>query len=314
ALGRERGLREHLRRPARGGENGHGERGGREYERQGDGGETHAHGNPLREDSIAGNGFWHARPGRERPAPRAGTPRGASGRPARCADGRRPGRVPPRASPLSGSGRSVGSRTLTPPAGGVRWRGTPGSEPRWLTWQAGCGRGGRTPIGPSGGSCSTSWTNRRAPRAAWGTPSRASRASSQNPFGRSPRTPNAFSSAIPARPIIPSSKSRPISVTPCGTRRFGENFGGGRGERGVAGEVRDREDLVAERRDEEEVDRREDPRHLLPPLAPQPVGLHVVDRREKPRLPERVRPGVRHLHPELVETAGKRQLLECGRR
>ena len=58
-------------------------------------------------------------------------------------------------------------------------------------------------------------------------------ARAQNPFGRSPRTPNAFSSAIPARPIVPSSKSRPISVTPWGTRRFGENFASGRAGSGA---------------------------------------------------------------------------------
>ena len=49
----------------------------------------------------------------------------------------------------------------------------------------------------------------------------------QKPGGRSPATPNARSSARPARAIVPSSNSRPISVTPCGTRRGGENFGSG---------------------------------------------------------------------------------------
>src|SRR5271163_4042434 len=49
----------------------------------------------------------------------------------------------------------------------------------------------------------------------------------QNPAGRSFTTANARSSAIPACPSVPSSNSRPISVTPCGTRRGGENFGSG---------------------------------------------------------------------------------------
>jgi hypothetical protein len=49
----------------------------------------------------------------------------------------------------------------------------------------------------------------------------------QNPGGRSDLTANSRSSAIPARPSVPSSNSRPTSVTPCGTRLGGENFGRG---------------------------------------------------------------------------------------
>lgn len=49
----------------------------------------------------------------------------------------------------------------------------------------------------------------------------------KNPRGRSPITPNVRSSARPARPIVPSSNSLPISVTPCGTLLGGENFGSG---------------------------------------------------------------------------------------
>ncbi len=37
----------------------------------------------------------------------------------------------------------------------------------------------------------------------------------------------ARSKAIPIRPSVPSSKSFPIKVTPCGTRRGAENFGKG---------------------------------------------------------------------------------------
>jgi len=40
-------------------------------------------------------------------------------------------------------------------------------------------------------------------------------------------TSKARSRAIPALPNLPSSKSLPIRVTPCGTRRGGENFGNG---------------------------------------------------------------------------------------
>ena len=47
---------------------------------------------------------------------------------------------------------------------------------------------------------------------------------------------------------------------------------------------------------------------------PQPVRLHEVHRREEPRHPEQVRPGVRHLHLQLVVPVAQRQLLERGRR
>jgi len=49
----------------------------------------------------------------------------------------------------------------------------------------------------------------------------------QNDGGRSPATAKARSTAIPARPSVPSSKRRPIKVMPWGTRRGGENFGNG---------------------------------------------------------------------------------------
>src|SRR5215467_11227684 len=50
---------------------------------------------------------------------------------------------------------------------------------------------------------------------------------SQNPGGRSDETPKIRSKAMPARQSVPSSKSLPIRVTPCGTRRGGENVGTG---------------------------------------------------------------------------------------
>jgi hypothetical protein len=49
----------------------------------------------------------------------------------------------------------------------------------------------------------------------------------QNPGGLSPNTPNARSNASPARTTVPSSNSRPSSVTPCSTRRGGLNVGNG---------------------------------------------------------------------------------------
>ena len=49
----------------------------------------------------------------------------------------------------------------------------------------------------------------------------------QSPGGRSPTTFSDRSSASPARAIVPSSNNRPMSVTPCGTRRGGENLGNG---------------------------------------------------------------------------------------
>lgn len=49
----------------------------------------------------------------------------------------------------------------------------------------------------------------------------------ENPGGLSPATPNARSSATPTRAIVPSSKSRPISVMPYGTRRGWEKAGRG---------------------------------------------------------------------------------------
>ena len=102
---------------------------------------------------------------------------------------------------------------------------------------------------------------------------------SQKPDGRSFPTPNARSSARPARATVPSSNKRPSSVTPCGTRRGGENFGSGlrrigrpvaarfrdvdeagaQRQRRMSGEVRDRQHLVAQRRHEQEIDLREDP-------------------------------------------------------
>ena len=94
---------------------------------------------------------------------------------------------------------------------------------------------------------------------------------------------------------------------PVATRagRFDES--GAERERRMAREVRDRDDLVAKRRDQQQIDALKDARHLLRDLAAEPVGLHEVDRGEKARLPEHVRPSVRGLHLQLIEPAGSIQ-------
>jgi len=55
----------------------------------------------------------------------------------------------------------------------------------------------------------------------------ATRLSRENPGGLSSATLKILSSANPTLASLPSSNSCPISVTPCGTRRGGENFGKG---------------------------------------------------------------------------------------
>jgi hypothetical protein len=89
---------------------------------------------------------------------------------------------------------------------------------------------------------------------------------------------------------------------------------GAQGQRRVAGEVRDRQHLVAQRRHQQQVHLREDARHLQRHLAAQAVGLHEVDRRQEARLAEQVRPGVRHLRLQLVDAVVQRDLLERRRR
>ena len=120
---------------------------------------------------------------------------------------------------------------------------------------------------------------------------------------------------------------------PCGTRRGGLNFGSGfagsgaqslrasetshesgaQRQRRMAGEVRDRELLVAQRRHEQHVDVLEDARHLERDLAAQPIGLHEVHRGQKSRLAEQVRPRVLDLHLERAELVVERELLERRR-
>ena len=95
----------------------------------------------------------------------------------------------------------------------------------------------------------------------------------QNPAGRSAITFSDLSSARPARATVPSSNNRPSSVTPCGTRRGGENFGSGcagvrcpiaarfahfhkarpHGQRRMPCEIRDHQCLIAQRRNQQQI-------------------------------------------------------------
>ena len=124
---------------------------------------------------------------------------------------------------------------------------------------------------------------------------------------------------FPPRKACPHRSSRPISVTPCGTRRGGENFGSGcfgsgaqslrasrhfnetraQSQRGMPGVVGDHQHLIAQRRHQQQIHLREDARHLLRHLAPHSVRLHEIHRRQKPRLTEHIRPRIRNLRPEL---------------
>jgi hypothetical protein len=105
-------------------------------------------------------------------------------------------------------------------------------------------------------------------------------------------------------------------VTPCGTRRGVENFGSGFAGSGAqslrasptltnpARSVSDGwpvkfeidEHLVAQRWHQQQIHRREDPRHFRGDVPAESIGLHEVDRREEARLAEQVRPCIRHLH------------------
>src|SRR5438094_3125867 len=81
-------------------------------------------------------------------------------------------------------------------------------------------------------------------------------------------------------------------------------------ERWVSSFVRDVEHLVSERRNEQEIHLRHHARHLAGHFTTQTIGLHKVDRREKTRLAEEVRPRIGNLYLELVRLTTQRQLLE----
>jgi hypothetical protein len=89
---------------------------------------------------------------------------------------------------------------------------------------------------------------------------------------------------------------------------------GAEGEGGVAGEVGDGEDLVAEGGDEEEIDFIHDAGHLDGDHTAETVSLNVVDCGEEAGLAEGVGPGVGDLGFELVELVIEGDLLEGGGR
>src|SRR5689334_15427512 len=125
---------------------------------------------------------------------------------------------------------------------------------------------------------------------------------------------------MPARTIVPSSNKRPMSVTPCGTRRGGENFGkgccgsgaqslrasdtstkpAGKVSDGWPGEVGDDQHLVAQRRHQQQVDVRKQTRHLLGDLVAEAIRLHKIDGRQETRLAKNVWPRIGDLHLELA--------------
>ena len=130
---------------------------------------------------------------------------------------------------------------------------------------------------------------------------RISACPAQNPGGRSPTTPNARSSASPALTIGPSSNSRPIRrhamrhaprrlerrqrmlrvrrPIAARLRHFDESRP--QHQRGMPREIRDRQHLVAHRRHQQQIHLRKHARHFFRDFAPQPVGLHKIDRRQE---------------------------------
>ena len=66
----------------------------------------------------------------------------------------------------------------------------------------------------------------------------------------------------------------------------------------MSGEVRNGEHFVAQRRHQEQINLREDARHLLRHFTSEPVGLHEVDGGKKPGFTKDIGPRVRRLHFE----------------
>src|SRR5439155_13916313 len=80
----------------------------------------------------------------------------------------------------------------------------------------------------------------------------------------------------------------------------------------MPGEIGDDEHLVAQRRHEQQVYIREQSRHLERYLAPEPIGLDEVDRRQESRFAKQVGPGVGNLNFELARLPTEREFLERG--
>ncbi len=100
---------------------------------------------------------------------------------------------------------------------------------------------------------------------------------------------------------------RPIAA---GLGDFNESCA--KGERRVAGEVADDQHLVAQGRNEEQVDGGEDARHFLGDSTAETVGLHEVDCGEEAGLAEGVGLGIGGLGFEFVDAMGEGELFKCG--
>ena len=68
-------------------------------------------------------------------------------------------------------------------------------------------------------------------------------------------------------------------------------------------EVGDDQHLIAQRRNKQQIDLREDSSHLQSDFAAQSVRLNKVDRRQEPSLPEQVRPRVRNLRLQFAQSS-----------
>src|SRR5712692_2565782 len=80
----------------------------------------------------------------------------------------------------------------------------------------------------------------------------------------------------------------------------------------MAGVVADGEHLVAERRDEQQIDIGENASHFLTDFAAEAVRLDEVDGGKEAGLTEEVGPGVVGLHFELIGGARESEFLEGG--
>src|SRR6266404_3139852 len=81
----------------------------------------------------------------------------------------------------------------------------------------------------------------------------------------------------------------------------------------MPGEVSNREHLIAQRWNEEEINLREHAGHFFRHFAPEAVGLYKVHRGQKPGLTKNVRPRVWNLSFQLIQPAIEREFLERRR-
>ena len=96
--------------------------------------------------------------------------------------------------------------------------------------------------------------------------------------------------------------------------RFGDfDETGAHRERGMAGEICDRQHFVAKRWDEQQIDLRKNARHFLRYFSPQTVRLHKIYRRQESRLAKNVGPRVVGLHFQLIYRVIQRDFFKGGR-